>query len=74
MLLQMSQRDEKGTWCWLQSRTGEKIGMHFHPRGNACRPAVTDAHPRVMGPVRVLHARARLRKSRRAAAHKFHVK
>jgi hypothetical protein len=36
MLLPMSKRVDGGTWCWLQSRKGEKIGLHFHQSRKAC--------------------------------------
>lgn len=55
MMLQMSRRDGTGTWKWLQTSTGVKIGVHFHP----CPPntfTVVDERPRVEGP-RVQHGR-----------------
>ena len=56
------------TRVWLQSHTGSKIGMHYHdnyvnphdPR--AIEKLKVDARPRVVGPVRLMHAWAKLRR------------
>lgn len=65
MLLQMSKRVYDGTWCWLQSNKGDKIGMHFHPYPNKACAVILDEKPRITGPVVVMHELAALERRRR---------
>jgi hypothetical protein len=45
----MSKRDVDGTWVWLQSSKGEKIGLHLHPYKGHQKRAI-DLLPRLAAP------------------------